>query len=129
MPQVIEQSPRLATMTDGEIESLDSANPLDDFLFERHAFRKPAPEQDKRIVLNASLWGVLSTGLSGYSGRYRRGRIESRAVALRRRIQALLEEKEFSEAITHGPNDARNVRYRFAATDGLPKDVRRDPAT
>lgn len=95
------------------------------FLFNRHAFRKHAPEQDKRVVLNASLWDVLSTGFS----RYRRDQVEPCAVALRHRIQTLLEEEEFNKAITYGPNDARKVRYRFGAMDGLLKDVLGDPAT
>ena len=35
-------------------------------LFGKHAFRKHAPGQEIRNVLNASLWDVMSTGLSRY---------------------------------------------------------------
>ena len=33
-------------------------------VFGEHAFRKHRPGQDRRGVLNASLWDVMSTGLS-----------------------------------------------------------------
>ena len=35
-------------------------------LFGRHAFRKHEPVQSSRNVINASLWDVMSTGLSQY---------------------------------------------------------------
>ena len=81
-------------------------------LFERHAFRKHAPEQDWRSVLNASFWDVMSTGLSGYT----RDWLQTRAESLREAIHRLLRDEEFNTAITYGPNDARKVRLRFEMT-------------
>lgn len=79
-------------------------------LFERHAFRKHEPGQESRKVLNASLWDVMSTGLS----RYPESQIEERAEALRDAIYYLLWDETFNTAITYGPNDPRKVKTRFA---------------
>ena len=81
-------------------------------LFERHAFRKHEPNQDRRSVLNASLWDVMSTGLS----RYAEGQVEACAEPLRKAIYGLLEDEEFNTAITYGTNDTKRVRCRFEMT-------------
>ena len=81
-------------------------------LFQEHAFRKHAPEQEKRSVLNASLWDVMSTGLS----RYGVGQIRARGKSLRQAVYGLLADEEFNTAITYGPNDTRKVRRRFEMT-------------
>ena len=94
-------------------------------LFGRHAFRKHAPDQERRSVLNASLWDVLSTGLS----RYEQPEVERKESALRESVQSLFRDEEFNRAITYGTNDVRRVRYRFAVMDGLLRDVLGDPAT
>ena len=78
-------------------------------LFERHAFRKYRSGQEKRSVLNASFWDVMSTGLS----RYGRRRVSARAEILRQRVYRLLEDEDFNAAITFGTNDAGKVRTRF----------------
>jgi len=81
-------------------------------LFERHAFRKrPHGRDRRRVVLNASLWDVMSTGLS----RYTREQVGASADALRDAFHNLLEDEEFNTAITYGPNDPRKVRHRFEA--------------
>ena len=79
------------------------------FLFERHAFRKHEPGQEKRSVINASFWDVMSTGLSRYSTAH----IEEHAESLREAIQLLLWDEEFNTAITYGPNDPKKVKVRF----------------
>ena len=61
-------------------------------------------------MLNASFWDVMSTGLSRYEEHF----VTSGADALREVIYGLLEDEEFNSAITYGPNDARNVKRRFA---------------
>ena len=88
-------------------------------LFERHAFRKHTPGKDRRSVLNASLWDVMSTSLSHYT----EDRIKACASPLRQAIYRLLENEEFNTAITSGPNDARKVRYRFEIARGMFKGV------
>ena len=78
-------------------------------LFRQHAFRKHKLGQDRRSVLNASLWDVMSTGLSHYTERL----VEEHAERLRQTIYKLLEDEEFNAAITYGTSDTRRVKYRF----------------
>ena len=78
-------------------------------LFNRHAFRKHEPEQERRGVLNASFWDVMSTGLS----RYAEDQVQACTEALRSAIYDLLNDEDFNTAITYGPNDARKVKTRF----------------
>jgi len=94
-------------------------------LFGKHAFRKHLPDQDRRSVLNASLWDVLSTGLA----RYEPEQVENSQFPLREGVQSLFLDEEFNRAITYGTNDVRRVTHRFAAMDDLLKDVLGDPAT
>ncbi len=88
-------------------------------VFERHAFRKHSMDQEKRGVLNASLWDVMSTGLSRYSEEV----VESRIEALKHEFYLLMNNKEFLESITYGPNDVRKVKYRFDKADSVFKEV------
>ena len=79
-------------------------------LFNGHAFRKHVPGQEKRSVLNASLWDVMSTGFS----RYPREAVEDNATAAQEKFYRLLENDDFVDAITRGPNGANQVKRRFA---------------
>lgn len=88
-------------------------------LFGRHAFRKHTRGQERRGVLNASLWDVMSTGLSKYS----RAQVDSGADALRRAFHDLLEDEKFNTSITYGPNDPRKVRHRFKSAHGMIQNV------
>ena len=81
-------------------------------LFDRHAFRKHDPEQERRSVLNASLWDVMSTGLS----RYTEDHVKECAGPFRQAIYRLLKDEEFNAAITYGTNDTKSVRCRFGMT-------------
>ncbi|MCY4150543.1 MAG: DUF262 domain-containing protein [Gammaproteobacteria bacterium] len=78
-------------------------------LFGLNAFRKHQPGQERRSVLNASLWDVMSTGLSCYD----EARINSLAGPVRESIYQLLENEDFKVAITSGTNDAKKVKARF----------------
>ena len=88
-------------------------------LFERQAFRKHAPGQERRGVLNASFWDVMSTGLSHYP----RSQVEVCADRLRDRVYDLLDQEEFNTTITYGPNDQRKVRGRFRMTRRMFEEV------
>ena len=77
-------------------------------LFGEHAFRK-SREPHRRSVLNASFWDVMSTGLC----RYARKRVEAHADALRDAVHRLLDDEEFSTAITYSPNSTGKVKHRF----------------
>ena len=92
-------------------------------LFGRHAFRKHTRGQESRGVLNASLWDVMSTGLS----HYKKDQVDANADALREAFHGLLEDEEFNTAITYGPNGPRKVRHRFEAAHGMMQEVLGDP--
>ena len=88
-------------------------------VFGRHAFRKHSKGQEKRGVLNASLWDVMSTGLS----HYRKKMVETRADALRDAFYPLMDDEEFVSSITYGPSGTRKVRHRFRVADEMFKEV------
>lgn len=78
-------------------------------LFDRHAFRKSTGASERRSVINASLWDVMSTGLS----RYTESHVKSCADELSAATNDLLENEEFQRAITISTNDTRRVKMRF----------------
>ena len=84
-------------------------------LFGRNAFRKHQPDQEQRGVLNASLWDVMSTGLSGYEMRV----VEEKSDALRAGFFRLLDDDDFKVSITYGPNDPKKVKHRFSAAGAM----------
>lgn len=88
-------------------------------VFGRHAFRKHEDEQESRSVLNASLWDVMSTGLSQYPEHI----VEARANDLRSAFYPLMKDSEFVAAITYGPNDTKKVRHRFAKAKAMFEEV------
>ena len=81
-------------------------------LFKRHAFRKHYSKLDRRSVINASLWDVMSTGLS----RYPEEHVKEYSKVLRTTFYELLEDGEFYDAITSGTNGTRKVKCRFKNT-------------
>lgn len=106
--QSMNRDPRLL-----ERLSLDFRNSLSNnlHLFGKHAFRKHKGKHGSRSVLNASLWDVMSTGLS----RYDQPIVTYYAASLRAAFYRLMDDEEFVGAITYGPNDPKKVNYRFAA--------------
>lgn len=78
-------------------------------VFGMHAFRKHINANHGRSVLNASLWDVMSTGLS----RYPEHLVEARAESIRYGFYHLMNDESFIRAITYGPNDMKKVRDRF----------------
>jgi hypothetical protein len=79
------------------------------YLFGKHAFRKHLFGQEHRSVINASLWDVMSTGLSQYS----KGQVEANVNELRNSFYDLIGDPDFNRAITLGTNDVERVRRRF----------------
>lgn len=88
-------------------------------VFGRHAFRKHTSQEDSRSVLNASLWDVMSTGLS----RYPEHKVEAHADELRQAFYRLMKDHDFIASITYGPNDTKKVRHRFTAIGATFKEV------
>ena len=88
-------------------------------LFGRHAFRKHKPDQKKRNTINASLWDVMSTGLS----RYEADHVQAHAEPLRQAIYGLLADKDFDAAITLGSSNTKSVMLRFQAAQQAIQEV------
>ncbi len=88
-------------------------------LFDQHAFRKRARRQNRRSVLNASVWDVMSTGLSRYS----EARVRARAAPLCEAMYDLFEDQDFNTAITHSTNNTGRVRVRFRMTRKILEEV------
>lgn len=88
-------------------------------VFRRQAFRKHSLQNQRRSVLNASLFDVMSTGLARYS----ESRVEEKAEVLRQRFLELMEDEEFIKAITYGPNSPREVRTRFRIAKAMFEEV------
>ena len=78
-------------------------------LFDEHAFRKKPVATGRKSVLNASLWDVMSTGLSRYSEE----QVKACADDLRKAIHALLDNDDFNSAITSGTGSTKQVQCRF----------------
>ena len=94
-------------------------------LFGRHAFRKHTPAQQNRSVINASLWDVMSTGLS----RYETPIVEERERAFKRVFYGLMSDETFLDAITYSPNQPKKVKCRFSIMQkSLREVVGADPA-
>ena len=110
-------------MSDGELTQLRASFHMglnNNFrLFGWHAFRKHVPGQERRGVLNASFWDVMSAGLSHYTEEH----VESFLESLRRATYELLDDEKFNTAITYGPNGSRRVRERFAATRKMFEEI------
>lgn len=88
-------------------------------LFGKHAFRKHKANQDKRRPINASLWDVMSTGLSHYATDHVQDNVER----LRQVLYRLLADQAFDAAITLGTSSTRSVMYRFQAAQQAIEEV------
>ena len=88
-------------------------------VYGKHAFRKHTKGQSDRKVLNASLWDVMSIGLS----RYPEHLVDARTDSLKAGFWKLMDDKDFFQYITYGPNAVRNVKYRFMALNKMLKEV------
>ena len=89
------------------------------YIFGKHAFRKYAPDQEKRSLLNASLWDVMSTGLS----RYPTHLVLQYSQNFKEAYYALLRDDLFNDSITSGTSSVKKVRHRFFATEQMLKEV------
>jgi len=114
---------RMNRMSESELETLSEEhrrslkNNLT--IFGRHAFRKRTWPPHRRSVINASLWDVMSTGLSRYS----ESRIKSSADSLKSAIEDLLDVEEFNNAITYATNGTARVVARFKLSGRVLKEI------
>ena len=88
-------------------------------VFGRHSFRKHIEGQVERNVINASLWDVMTTGLSHIEPDL----VEKRVDELRTAFYRLMHDEEFASAITTGTSDTKRVQYRFGAVRDMFEEV------
>lgn len=89
-------------------------------VFGQHAFRKSILNPSgNRSVINASIWDVMSTGLS----RYPIDLVDTYSEELKRAFSDLMMEDDFSKSITAGTNEVKKVRYRFSAVREMIEEV------
>lgn len=88
-------------------------------VFKEHAFRKHTGFQQKRSVINASLWDVMAIGLS----KYPEDKVQSLAPALQSAFYALMGNSAFIEAISYGTNQVNRVQCRFALARNMLREV------
>lgn len=88
-------------------------------VFGKHAFRKHTERQDSRSVINASLWDVMTTGLSKVESDL----VMAEASNLRTAFYRLMRDEDFMAAITYGTSDVRRVLHRFEASHGMFQEV------
>lgn len=89
------------------------------YLFDKQAFRKHTSDQENRGMLNASLWDVMSTGLSRYS----QPLVMEKSQMLKRQYYALLKNERFNDSITISTSSVEQVNYRFSATKQMLEEV------
>ncbi len=70
-------------------------------------------------MLNASLWDVMSTGLADYDAK----QVKANAPKLQTAFFALLKDETFNRSITYGPNDKKQVYYRFEKSRAMFQEV------
>ncbi|QPJ61717.1 MAG: DUF262 domain-containing protein [Candidatus Nitronauta litoralis] len=79
-------------------------------VFGRYAFRKHYDGSGgQRNVINASIWDVMTTGLSDYPEDI----VEKRKEKLKAAFFKLMEDAEFIKSITYGTNSVKAVKCRF----------------
>ena len=89
-------------------------------IFGRYAFRKHTSAQEgRRGFINASLWDVMSTGLSAYDEEM----VKKYKSSLLAAFYRLLEDVDFNDAITLGTNQANRVRSRFEMANQMFREV------
>ena len=114
---------RMNKMSDDELSNLSTEFRLslsNNFnVFGKHAFRKHSENQMGRSVLNASLWDVMSTGLSRFS----EDLVKSRAETLRQHFFLLMKDANFIDSITYSTNGLAQVRIRFAMANAMFRKV------
>ena len=82
-------------------------------VFKEYAFRKHTNQQQRRSVINAALFDVLSVQMTKYDN----GFIQRKTKAIQKIFYGLMNDEEFLKVITLSTNSLRNVRYRFETVE------------
>ncbi len=89
-------------------------------VFRNYSFRKHGSQSEsRRNMINASLWDVMSVGLS----RYDKSMVDRKKSELQVKFYDLMDSHDFIEAITLGTGEVRRVRQRFDIINTALKEV------
>lgn len=88
-------------------------------VFGKHAFRKHKSRDDRRSIINASLFDVMMSELSTRSEEL----VIERADALRQVFFARMNDERFMKSLTYGPNTPKEVRHRFEVAKTMMSEV------
>jgi hypothetical protein len=88
-------------------------------VFAKHAFRKHREPEQRRSIINASIFDVMMSELS----RRDEASVTAKADALRSAFIKRMDDKEFERAVTYGPNTPKEVRKRFEIAAAMMKEV------
>lgn len=89
-------------------------------VFGEHAFRRSiGGSSNRRAVLNAALWDVLSTELAWHAV----SSVTARSKDIKKAVIGLLKNEEFERAITLGTGGGKQVRTRFEMAKAALQEV------
>lgn len=88
-------------------------------VFGKHSFRKHKNPDQQRSIINASLFDVMTTGLSNFEESI----VSISEGKLRQAFYALMGDDRFVNAITYGPNTPKEVRTRFTIATNMFEEV------
>lgn len=88
-------------------------------VFGRHAFRKHQDPDQRRSIINASIFDVMMAELATRD----EATVAENADTLRRAFVKRLDDQEFVRAVTYGPNTPKEVRKRFEIAAAMMKEV------
>lgn len=110
---------RMNQMTDFELKQLSKEfrrGLTNNFkLFGHHAFRKSFIARERRSVINASLWDVMSTGLCQYTESH----VTLHSDDIELGLWGLLEDENYIKSISYATNDTERVRHRLTETKAV----------
>lgn len=88
-------------------------------VFAKHSFRKHREPEQRRSIINASIFDVMMSELSKRD----EASVAAKADALRAAFIQRMDDKEFERAVTYGPNTPKEVRKRFEIAAAMMKEV------
>ena len=114
---------RMNRMSEAELkelrERLSASLKLGTLVFGIHAFRKHTRDQQKRAVINLSLFDVFSVLFAKASPAL----VEQRKDAIRDGFYALLADQDYVRDITYGTSSKARVQGRFLRTEKMLNEV------
>lgn len=88
-------------------------------VFGKHAFRKYREAEQRRSIINASIFDVMMAELATRDEAV----VSAKAALLREAFVKRLEDREFERAVTYGPNSSKEVRKRFKIAAAMMMEV------